>query len=679
MKQQSVFFTVALVLFCTNIFAQELTDSIVYSIDLDEFVVTGQYEPTHYKKAIHKVEIINKIDLEKRGAVTLEDALQISPAIRLYQDPVLGTSIRMRGVNSSNVAVLMDGVPVIGRLNGALDLSQISMQNVERVEIVEGALSNIYGSNAAGGVINLISKTKQQKQWQFQVQSQIESIGQQNVAANVGYKKGKLGVGIHGRYYNYNQYPVDSLRLVETIVLADSTSFSQETYPFNPKKQIGFGAFVTYNFGKNFLAKANYNYNQEDIIDYGIAKRLQFNPYANDQYFNTIRSDVSLNLKKNWSKLYLDYTTAFNQFDRVLTDKRYYLESDSFDTALETTDTTHFNSFFNKFLASYKWNNNWTTVVGLNYSVDQAFGDRIINREEEDSLTVSFFEIAPFADVKFTGIENLDISASGRITYHSVYKSNFTPSILMRYSVNEKLNFRASYANGYRSPSMKELYLEFIDINHNIIGKNDLKPETSNDLQFTVDYQWQKDWQTSINLYRTQIKNRIELIEYETLKFQYDNISEYEVYGIQPAVKFKLAGVNIKSSASIGYWSTNINADDSPDYGQVFDLGNSASYTFNKPNLIVSFNHRHNGKQPNYNLVDDEVVVRTLEAYDLLDTSISKSFFKNKFNTVIGIKNILNVTDIAITGKSDGNRHDLYGQNSVSTGRNYFLSAKFSF
>jgi len=260
--------------------AQSSSDSVSYSIDLDDFVVTAQYEPTHYKKAMHQIDVISKETIAKIGAVSLDQALITSPSIRLYNDPVLGTSIRTRGVSASNVAIMIDGVPMIGRNNGAIDLSQISLQNVERIEIVEGPMSNIYGSNAAGGVINIITNKSQVDTWSISQSNQLESIGKRNHTASLGYQKDNFNIGFSGRYFNYDQFITDSLRLVDKITLDNGDTRSITRYPFNPKTQKAIGGYARYSISDDNYILVRYQFNDESVTDNGVIKRPQFNPYG---------------------------------------------------------------------------------------------------------------------------------------------------------------------------------------------------------------------------------------------------------------------------------------------------------------------------------------------------------------------------------------------------------------
>ena len=133
-------------------------DSLVKKKELLEVVVTGLISETTAENAIHKIRIIGSKELNSGLFLDLGSALSKELNINLTQDNVLGSSISIQGVSGQNVKILIDDVPVIGRLNGNIDLSQISLSNIERIEIIEGPLSTIYGTDALAGTINIITK-----------------------------------------------------------------------------------------------------------------------------------------------------------------------------------------------------------------------------------------------------------------------------------------------------------------------------------------------------------------------------------------------------------------------------------------------------------------------------------------------------------------------------------------
>lgn len=670
-KKRIIFF---LLVIAGQLQSQVNKDTSAFAIDLDEYIITANYEPTHYKEAIHNVSIITETELKKRGVVSLDQALLMSPSLRLYNDPVLGTSIRMRGISSSNVAILIDGVPVIGRLDGAIDLSQIPIQNIERIEIVEGALSNLYGNNAAGGVINIITRKTQLQDWKTTFFSQVESIGQETWSGGFGYNhNNKLQINTNARFLKYDQYSEDSLRTVESFTLPDGNSISRSKYPFNPKQQLSFGTNISYQFSENSKMLFKYENFTENVRDFGTIKRPQFNPYANDFFYDTKRNDFTFRYDHKWEQSTFQITTAHNRYNRVTGEKRYYIETGSFDSLLQNSDSLFFSSYFTKAVATRSFGNGITGILGANYMVESGRGARIINPADSMETAVQFHEIAPFTELRCK-LPYWDFSASGRYIQHSVYQAKFTPAFHIKYTPTKQWNIRAGFSQGYRSPSLKELYLQFIDVNHDIIGNRDLQPETSTDYQLSVSYQPNRKIDVSITNYYTTIKDKIELLEYDNLKYKYDNISEYAVFGFQPRVSLKTNQWMYKLSSSIGYWSTNIELDDAPAFGQVFDLQNQINYHFKNSNSNVTINHRHVGSQPLYRIIDDQVELRSIENYNLVDASFSTSAFQSAVQITLGMNNILNVTSVSVSGETSGGTHTEVGRNNVGRGRSFYVS-----
>jgi outer membrane receptor for ferrienterochelin and colicins len=677
-------FLIALILipiFVNSAYAQDLSpekDSLAFSVDLDDYVVTAQYRPTHYKNVIHTIDVIKEEVISKRGVTQLDQALLISPVVRLNYDPILGTQVRLRGISASNVAILIDGIPVIGRLNGAVDLSQIPVQNVERIEIVEGPLSNIYGSNAAGGVINIITKKSQINKFRLSSDHQWESIGIWNNQLTIGGQFGKFLVSGYGRYFTYDQYPTDSLRLFEDVELEDGSTISQPKYPWNPKEQYGFGGQLRYNINNDNSIIFKYDYNHEDVSDYGGIRRPQFNPYANDMFFGTTRNDISLLYQGNIEDYYIDFTAAYNRYDRVTEDKRYYLEIGEFDPDLQIKEENFFNSFFSRLNVAKPIGEKWDVTAGLNFTRETGGGDRIIDPEQPDSTISNFNETAIYSEVKYKLLNNLQFAVSGRLIMHSEYGDKFTPTFQAKYDISPKWSIKAGYAQGYRNPSLKELHLEFIDINHFIIGNPDLEPEISHDLQASVTYTPKSNLDINFNTYRTLIKNRIVLTEFETLKFIYDNVAEYDVFGFQAGVNWAFTNFKVQSNASLGFWSTGIDADDAPSYGGVFDMNHLLMYDWQKYDISFTLNYRLVGKQPIYRLANEEVEVSTVQAIHFIDLSADRSFFENKIIVTAGLRNLLNIRSANVSGQSAGGGvHSTIGSRNVNQGRSVFVKIGF--
>ena len=146
-------------------------------LNMDEVVVTAQYTPERADKSIYRIEVINARQIEQKAATNMADLLKDQPTMRVGQDAIFGTTLKMQGLSGENVKFLMDGVPMVGRMNGNFDLNQINLYNVDHIEVIEGPMSVIYGSNALAGVINIITKENRSSLFNATATAYTESVG----------------------------------------------------------------------------------------------------------------------------------------------------------------------------------------------------------------------------------------------------------------------------------------------------------------------------------------------------------------------------------------------------------------------------------------------------------------------------------------------------------------------
>jgi outer membrane receptor for ferrienterochelin and colicins len=138
---------------------------------------------------VHKSKIIDRVDIDRQAATNLRELLDNQLNMSVKNDNVLGSSISMQGISGQNIKILIDGVPVIGRLNGNIDLSQINLNNIERVEIIEGPLSVDFGTDALAGTINLITNKSQYDKASSSINLYYETVGHYNSDINFSLKR----------------------------------------------------------------------------------------------------------------------------------------------------------------------------------------------------------------------------------------------------------------------------------------------------------------------------------------------------------------------------------------------------------------------------------------------------------------------------------------------------------
>ena len=205
--------------------------------ELNSVVVTGQYKPVSADKSIYDIKVIGKKRIESKAAVNLAEILSDELGIRLSNDPSTGTSMSLQGITGENVKILVDGVPVIGRLEGNIDLSQLNIDNASQIEMVEGPMSVIYGSNALGGVINIITQNNSHSKYKTSINSYYESIGTYNFNFLTSLRHKKNSFELNGGRNFFNGYSLEDTRSKE----------------WKPKEQYNAGATYYHNAEKTKL------------------------------------------------------------------------------------------------------------------------------------------------------------------------------------------------------------------------------------------------------------------------------------------------------------------------------------------------------------------------------------------------------------------------------------------
>ena len=651
---------------------QPKRSTILYAFALvtkvEEVVVTANPTETNTKESMYEVRVIDKEELQQRAAVNLSDALMNELNMQISRDGVLGSQVNLQGLGGNNVKVMIDGVPVIGRLDGNLDLSQINMNNIERIEIVEGPLSAIYGSNALAGVINLITKQNQKNSVEAFVNTYYESIGTYNVDALVGYKKNKHFVQLSGgRYFfdgwNPNEYDRD--------------------VSWNPKEQYFAGLNYVVRSEKDWFHKFKGNYFQDKILNrYDPAGSI---PVAFDDWYYTKRIDgnysiigkINENLSFNSTNAYNNYNRIKNKYQKNLTSLDSNLVPDSeYD---DNQDTTIANQWMTRTFISYqKPEQRFGIQAGTDINIENGKGGRF---SEEDGSSIVIADIAFFASINIQINEKLNLQPALRYAYNSQFKVLPTPSLQFKYAVTERLTYRFNYGMGFRAPSLKEQYLVFNDANHNIFGNQDLVPEQSQNVSSSISYDHQKNlhkYEVSGKVFYNYKYNAIALTPDDNGMFQYMNITDFTTMGAQINGKYKFK--NFRSNFGFSYTGISNtsykNQESNPRFFFYPQVQGNFSYFFRKANLSLSIYNKWNGSRKDFRLnsLDNRTEQITIEGYNLIDFTVQKGFWENRISINAGIKNILNVANI--NGSSSSGAHSGNEGTQIAAGRTYFVGIK---
>lgn len=649
------------------------------SQNIKDVVVTGQAGINSVAKSVYEVKVLNADMLKAKGANNLREALQNELSIDLGQDQVFGSSMGINGISGEGVKIMVDGVPIVGRLDGKLDLSQININNIERIEIVEGPLSVMYGTDAMGGVVNIITKTYQQEKINLNLKGYYETVGQYNIELNTGFTFRKNQIYLSG-----------GRNFFDGFTTLDSVQRFQE---WKPKEQ--YFADGKYIFtGNRFRFSLNGSFFREMLLNRSAPKQtLTYSPtdtnwifIGDDYHYLTYRPRASASFTyrvKETSQIdaLLAYTGFFRYANRYL--KNLETLSEQMTTNPQDHDTTTYHQIVFRAtygLPAWKYKLNFQFGVDINQEYTQQ--SRIENGKQKSG------DYAAFGSIKYSPLEGFDIQPAIRFSYNTRFRVPLIPSLNVKYGYKDVVVFRASYGRGYRGPSIKEMYLTFFDSNHSLKGNPGLKPEDGHCVNASVNVTKPvKKAHTvlfSISGFYNNISNKIDwrLIQGSGIvpdTFEYFNLKKYITYGGEVSLGYKWKSFQISAATQLTRYELNRSASKTT-LAKMFspDFTATASYTIPKALLVLNVFYKYNGSKPVFS-VNSSYQTGSRAAYHMLDISMSRSFWKDRIQLTVGGKNLAGVRNIAADNLS-GVGHNTGGNAvNVGWGRTFFTSLVLHF
>jgi outer membrane receptor for ferrienterochelin and colicins len=650
----------------------------VYNVD--EVVVTGQFKAVKVDKSIYKIDVISNAQMQSKAANNLADLLSTELNMRTSVDASLGTDISIQGLSGEHVKILVDGVPVIGRQNGILDLSQVVLSNVDHVEIIEGPMSVIYGSNALAGAINIITREPNHGRILGKVNTYYESVGVYNADMGFTYRKKHNMVNFNGGRNFFGGYSVQDTSRVDQWK-PKAQYFADVDYVWSGEKsRFKLGTGIFYEDLRNKDAIEQYYDIRPDNASVTIGYR------AFDEYHYTRRLNNTAEFQHKFNGQYqIESILSYSHYQKVKNTFNHNLITLT-ETPTDSTgqDTTRFGNLMFRSTLS-KVGNHWYDLYGgVDLSIENATGKRLNGDKRID-------DYALFTSVKLFPQRKLNIQAGLRAIYNSKYEAPLVYALNLKYDPFKHIGFRASYGKGFRAPALKELYLEFTDINHNISGNSALKAEYSHNFNFSVNSNLlnKKNHSLSIDgtFFYNTINNKIDFIfdMNNPTWAQYFNIAgNYRSAGADVKLRYKLhprfsfnAGTNYLVRSQVS------NLDQfyrSTDYIIDFNYKN-LKYLFR----IALFYKYTDDWYTSRSYLDKNTQASKIEdgymaGYHTMDITLSRPFFKNSLEIFIGAKNIFdnkNVVSYGSTGNVHGGGNS--GQSPVSWGRTYFVKLSYNF
>ncbi|SFW47127.1 TonB-dependent receptor plug domain-containing protein [Chitinophaga sancti] len=655
------------------------------SVQLRDVVVTGQYTPQSLKNSVYQVRTIQADYIKMRGATNILGVLDNQLGIRFSNDNTLGeTDVELMGMSGAEVKILLDGVPLADRGSTRQSLAQIDVHSIERIEIVEGPMSVVYGTDALAGVINIITKKYNgNKQLSVNAGVQEETVGKEYAAFDgKGQHNASLGVswGDHGYFA--------SAGITRNNFGGWSDTLTGRAKAWLPKDQLMTNATVGID-RKNIKAWYRLDYLDEDLaakgdINYDNGKATDAH-YLTKRYTHQAQAiwQVNDDLSVNGALSY----QAYNRHTRT-TIKNFTDGSETLSAAAGSQDLTTYNAVFFRSTAQYSVRHHLSLQPGVEYSRDVSSGQRIEGRPN-----ISNYSIFASAELKPTA--GINIRPGVRFSKNSIYDAPpVIPSLNIKVALTKSLDLRLSYARGFRAPALRELYFNFFDASHSIKGNTNLKAEYSNSFTGSLSWQAIQSGPVKVNVTATGFYNDFDnMIDYAYVAnsdtMTYVNISKFKTTGgtLMGKVNWKNLELGVGGSYIGRYNKFSADdlykaADPTPTFVWTPELNGNITYTMRKAGTTLNLSYKYNGVRPAYEsatAADGTTYLHEVKsgAYNMADFTVMKTVTK-LVNINAGVRNIFNVTNIRNSTANSGVAHSEGTQLPMWYGRSYFLGVNFS-
>lgn len=494
------------------------------SLMLEEVVVTGTGTEHYLKDAPVQTEVITRRALEQFQARSMEELLAgLSPSLT-FHDGSMGSHIQLNGLNNDYILILIDGKRMNGDVGGQNDLNLLNPANIERIEIVKGAASSLYGSDAIAGVINIITK-KHHDKTEFTSTSRVGAYGDVRESASLGLTIGKVksmtGVNFHhtdgwrNTDLQWNQQQLKPGSTMKTVNRSTNYTLT-ESLDWNVNNRLSLTASGSYYERWVVRPHGPWSYLPNDFYyrNYGFA--------AGGKYRLGGRNYLTADLSYDRYGYFYDYklqevTDYFKDGDRIT-----YFPGQRIKQSVQRQVLGQAKGVF---------------YIGDRHLLNTGF-EYLYNHLESphhiDGDRASVYTLAAYAQEEWTAADDVVLTAGARGTVHKETGFNLSPKIAVLYNKGD-FRLRASYALGYKSPTVKELYYNYtatlgggsLTAYH---GNKDLKAQTSQYASVGAEYAGRK-FQASVTAYANFLRNMIKLVEINlTAEEKLDEIEKSKMY-----------------------------------------------------------------------------------------------------------------------------------------------------
>ena len=609
--------------------AEEVEATEPLSRDDDVIVVTGSRTSHRLADSPIATELITRREIEESGATNAAEILEAHPGVDMSSS-FNGTGLRLQGLDAKHVLILLDGERVGGRVGGVVDLNRLSVEAIDRIEVVKGPASALYGSDAMGGVVHILTRGTR-RPLEAVIKGSYGSFNQADLSGRFGFRVGPWDSRFVGGWHQVDAFDLNPEDLATT---------GRQQRQFNVSNR------TTYEANPNFkvIARADYLQRDQQGIDNNAAGAIFDRRNLTEVVSGSLKLHRKLNQKQ---QLKLGIGTQLFK-DQFVYDQRRSNRMDKDEQTLE---------FLNQASLQFdqRIGDHHLLVIGTEGFLEQLESPRIKDGSGEVYRGALFIqdEWTITRATSENGNKMLVLVPGARLDTDSQFGHNLAPKMAIRYDPNKKLKLRLSYGMGFRAPVLKEQLLVFENPNERYIveGNPDLKPESSHSVNGGAEYRPAKWIWLSINVFHNDIED---LIFYESVESDDTAISRYRHINLKSAYTqgFELGTrtyLSRNASAEIGYTLTHTRDRtlSRPLEGRALHRGHfDLRYWQKKSGLNAMVRGSIVGTRPFYIQTQVDAPDETVEAdpYATIDLRLAKRFGKRKRDHLqffVGVKNLL--------------------------------------
>lgn len=473
-----------------------------WEIELNTLVVTGTRTPKLLKNSPILTRVISDTDIRKTDATNISDLLQTElPGIEFSYSMNQQVSLNMQGFGGNSVLFLVDGERLAGETLDNVDYNRLNLTNVGRIEIVKGGASSLYGSNAVGGVVNIISRDETEP-WRVNVNARYGAHNEQRYGLSASFNAGIVNSTTSVQYNNIDSYN-----------MANEGDYNRfyGGYNVNFKERLTVRATDKL----KLIGRAGYYFRQRNSQE---STRDRYRDFSGG-----LRGVYTFSDADN-----LELSYSYDQYDKSDYMMLYKRDVRKYSNVQNSGRAIYNHTFAGKHIL---------TVGG------DVMRDYLQSYQFEDNGYHTQTTADGFAQFDMNFVENFNIIAGGRYDYFSESNmKHFSSRVSMMYKLLDKWALRGSYSGGFRAPTLKEMYMDFDMAGiFMIYGNPGLKPETSHNFQLSAEYT-RRLFNFNIGGFCNLVDDRITTAWSQPLNGQvYTNIDRVNIAGIDANLSWRLA------------------------------------------------------------------------------------------------------------------------------------------